>query len=238
MIEVKKLSKSFLLPHEKRDTFREKFLGGFRPLEYENFQALSEVSFSVKKGEWLGIMGRNGSGKSTLLKILAGIYTPDEGSARVKGKLIPLLELGVGFHPELTVLQNIKFNATLLGLSAEIVKAKTEAILDFAELAKFKDQKLKNLSSGMQVRLAFAVAIQAEGEVYLLDEVLAVGDFEFQKKCEGVFQDLKERGKTVIMVSHSLSNLERYCDRALVLETGVGTWYADVRMAIDRYTQT
>lgn len=220
MIQVKNISKQFLIPHEKRETLRENFLGFFCSRKYETLQALDRVSFEVKEGEWLGVIGRNGSGKSTLLKLLAGIYTPNEGQLCLSGKIVPLLELGVGFHPELTVLQNIFFNATLLGLSQKEIEDKTEEILDFSELERFKDQQLKNLSSGMQVRLAFAIAIQAEGDVYLLDEVLAVGDLGFQKKCDKVFEDLKKQKKTVILVSHNLENIKKYCNKCIWLENG------------------
>ncbi len=220
MIQVKNISKQFLIPHEKRETLRENFLRFFRPRKYEKLQALNQISFNVKQGEWLGIIGRNGSGKSTLLKLLAGIYAPNKGKIHISGKIVPLLELGVGFHPELTVLQNIFFNATLLGLSQKEIEDKTETILDFAELERFKDQQLKNLSSGMQVRLAFAVAMQANGDIYLLDEVLAVGDFDFQKKCGKVFKDLKKQKKTVLIVSHNLENIKKYCDKCIWLENG------------------
>lgn len=220
MIKIKNVSKSFCLPHERQNTFCEKFLNGFKSVRYEKFKALTDISFSIHKGEWTGVLGRNGAGKSTLLKILSGVYAPDRGTMKIDGKIVPLLELGVGFHPELTVLQNIDFNATLLGLSSKDIATKKSEILDFAELENFKDQKLKNLSSGMVVRLAFSVAIQAKGEIYLLDEVLAVGDSVFQKKCERVFLDLKRQGKTVILVSHNLENIRQYCERVIWLENG------------------
>jgi len=220
MINVENISKKFLIPHEKRETLREKFLGLFRPVKYEKFNALNNVSFNVKKGAWLGIVGKNGSGKSTLLKILSGVYRADTGKIKISGKIVPLLELGVGFHPDLTVTQNIFFNATLLGIPQAEIKTKIEQILEFANLKRFRDQSLKNLSSGMQVRLAFSVAIQADGDVYLLDEVLAVGDFEFQRKCETVFDRWKKEAKTVVFVSHGMGNITRWCDHAILLEKG------------------
>lgn len=235
MIKVKNISKQFLIPHEKRDTFREKFLGFFSPIQYEKFQALDNVSFDVKKGEWLGIVGKNGSGKSTLLKLLASIYVPDAGNIKIMGKIIPLLELGVGFHPELTVLQNIFFNATILGLTTKEVEKKVDKILDFSGLSRFRDQYLKNLSSGMQVRLAFSVAIQADGDVYLLDEILAVGDFEFQKKCEKVFEQWKKEKKTVVLVSHSMENVKKFCNQAILLEKGLLKEHNSVEIIYEKY---
>jgi ABC-2 type transport system ATP-binding protein len=235
MIQVDNISKTFRIPHERRDTLREIMLGFFRPVQYEKFAALKNVSFTVDKGQWYGVIGRNGSGKSTLLKILAGIYTPDEGKVHIQGRVIPLLELGVGFHPELTVLQNIFFNAALLGISRTTTKQLIDSILAFAELERFRDQQLKNLSSGMQVRLAFSVAIQAKGDVYLLDEVLAVGDFIFQRKCAQVFSDLKKQGKTVILVSHSIQNILNYCDHCIWFENGMIAQNAPAAITCDNY---
>lgn len=220
MIKIQNVSKKFLLPHEKRNTLRDHFLGLFRNREYEEFFALRDISLDIHPGEWVGIIGRNGSGKSTLLRILSGIFLPDEGSFSIHGKRVPLLELGVGFHGELTVRENIFLNGTLLGISQKELKTKEKSILEFAELENFQDAKLKNLSSGMAVRLAFSIAIQADGEVFLLDEVMAVGDLDFQKKCEDIFLALRKQKKTVIFVSHNLSQINQFCDKVIWLEQG------------------
>lgn len=219
-ISVKNLSKTFRLPHEKQSSLKGAFLSFFRPKGYELQQALDDVSFEVKKGEFFGIVGRNGSGKSTLLKTMAGIYAPDSGGIKINGKLVPFIELGVGFNPELTGRENVYLNGALLGLSRKRMDKLYDEIVEFAELKKFMDQKLNNYSSGMQVRLAFSIAIRAEGDVLLLDEVLAVGDAAFQQKCFDYFATLKRDKRTIILVSHSMANIELYCDRALLLEAG------------------
>lgn len=220
MIHVSDVSKEFLLPHERRTTFREYFLHFFHPIHYERFYALRNVSFDLPKGQWLGIVGENGSGKSTLLRILAGVFTPTEGSVQISGKIVPLLGLGVGFHPDLTVCQNIFLNGALLGISLKKLKKKQKDILDFAEITLFRDAKLKNLSSGMIMRLAFSIALQTEGDIFLLDEILAVGDRPFQKKCETLFRTLKKEGKTVVLVSHNLNFLREWCDEMIWLHHG------------------
>jgi ABC-type polysaccharide/polyol phosphate transport system ATPase subunit len=219
-IEAAGISKSFVLPHEVISTLKEHFLHPLRRRTYERQQALHDVSFSIETGEFFGIIGLNGSGKSTLLKIIAGIYTPDSGSVRVNGKLSPFIELGVGFNPNLTGRDNIKINATLLGLSRRELDERFDAILEFAELERFVDQKLKNYSSGMQLRLAYSIAIQVPFDVLLLDEVLAVGDQEFQQKCFATFEQMRADGKTIVFVSHDLQSVARFCDRALLLERG------------------
>jgi ABC-2 type transport system ATP-binding protein len=220
-IEVVGLSKSFRIPHEQRTYFKEYFLHPFRRTTYERNDALKDVSFSVEAGEFFGIFGPNGSGKSTLLRILAGIYVPDAGRVRVNGLLSPFIELGVGFNLELNARDNIRINATLAGLSKRDVDQKLDTILKFAELERFVDQKLKNYSSGMLVRLAYSIAIQIPFDVLLLDEVLAVGDESFQEKCFATFERFKGEGKTVVFVSHSLELIERFCDRTLLLQHGV-----------------
>jgi ABC-type polysaccharide/polyol phosphate transport system ATPase subunit len=220
-IEVVGVSKSFRIPHEQRTYFKEHFLHPLRRTTYERNDALKNVSFSVEAGEFFGILGPNGSGKSTLLRILAGIYVPDAGRVRVNGLLSPFIELGVGFNLELNARDNIRINATLAGLSKRDVDQKLDTILKFAELERFVDQKLKNYSSGMLVRLAYSIAIQIPFDVLLLDEVLAVGDESFQEKCFATFERFKGEGKTVVFVSHSLELIERFCDRTLLLQHGV-----------------
>lgn len=182
-----------------------------------DFTALKNIDFEVKKGEFFGIVGRNGSGKSTLLKIIAGIYTPTEGAVTLNGKLTPFIELGVGFNPELSGKDNVYLNAALLGFNRRQTDKMYEDIVEFAELKDFMNTKLKNYSSGMQVRLAFSVAIRAESDILLIDEVLAVGDAAFQKKCFDYFQKLKEGNKTVIFVTHDMNSVEKFCDRVLVI---------------------
>jgi len=215
------IKKSFKLPHEKQSSVKSIFVNLFRgKRSYEKQNVLKGVSFEVKHGEFFGIVGRNGSGKSTLLKILAGIYTPTKGSVKINGKLVPFIELGVGFNPELTGRENVYLNGALLGLTRKEMDELYNEIVEFAELEKFMDQKLKNYSSGMQVRLAFSIAIRAKGDILLLDEVLAVGDSAFQQKCYDYFHSLKENKKTIILVSHSMMAVEQFCDRALLLEQG------------------
>ena len=217
-IEVSSLNKTFKLPHEKHSTLKSSLIN-FKSKRnlIETQHVLNDISFEVKKGEFFGIVGKNGSGKSTLLKILAGIYRPTNGQVRMSGKLTPFIELGVGFSPELTGRENIFLNGALLGFSRKEVTEMYEEIVDFAELEKFMDQKLKNYSSGMQVRLAFSIAIRAKTEILLLDEVLAVGDAGFQKKCFDYFLTLKKQDTTVILVTHDMSSVERFCDRVLVI---------------------
>jgi len=220
ILEMQNVCKTFIIPHEKRDTLREHFLGFFCRKEYERFFALRDISFQLRTGEWLGIVGPNGSGKSTLLRILADIFRPDSGHVHVEGKIVPLLELGVGFHPDLTVRQNIFLNGTLLGLDRERIKKEIASMLQFAELTQFQDAKLKNLSSGMTMRLAFSIAIKTDGDVFLLDEVWAVGDGAFQKKCTKVLEALRKKGKTVVLVSHNLHQVQQFCDRCILLKKG------------------
>ncbi len=219
-IVVDGVSKTFKLPHERRTTLKEYFLHPLRPTHYENQRALQNVSFNVEPGEFFGIMGPNGSGKSTLLKIIAGIYRHDSGTVRVNGFMSPFIELGVGFNPELSARDNIRINGTLLGLDRRKLRARYADIVAFSELNRFVDQKLKNFSSGMQVRLAYAIAIQVDFDILLLDEVLAVGDESFQQKCFETFTRFREEGKTIVLVTHSLGLIERFADRALLLRDG------------------
>lgn len=223
IIQVRNLKKSFFLPHQRHDSlveFLSKPLRIFKP-SGERFEVLKDIDLNVYPGEFLGIMGRNGSGKSTLLKILAGIYTPTSGSVKVKGKMVPFLELGVGFNPELSGRENVFLNGIILGMRKEFLKKKYDEIVAFAELEKFMDMPLKNYSSGMQVRLAFSIAIMADADVYILDEVLAVGDIAFQKKCFDIFRSYKEQKKTIILVTHSSGSVRDFCDRAVFLKDGI-----------------
>lgn len=220
-IQVKRVSKNFALPHERAKSVKEAFINPFRSSMHKNVDvqhALKDISFTVKKGEFFGIVGRNGSGKSTLLKLLAGIYQPTKGSIVTKGKLVPFIELGVGFNPELTGRQNVFLNGALLGFSEKEVAAQYDDIVEFAELKDFMDQKLKNYSSGMQVRLAFSMAVRAKADILLIDEVLAVGDADFQRKCFEYFKQLKNNRVTVVFVSHDMNAVREYCDRALLIE--------------------
>lgn len=219
-IRVQNVSKTFKLPHEKHTTLKSTFLNSFRRKEYEMQHALKDVGFEVKKGEFFGIVGRNGSGKSTLLKCVAGVYTPDAGKIHVNGSLVPFIELGVGFNPELSGRDNVFLNGALLGFNRSEMANMYDEIVEFAELERFMDQKLKNYSSGMQVRLAFSIAIRAQGDILLLDEVLAVGDAAFQKKCFDHFARLKRMKRTVVIVTHDMSAIERYCNRAILIEAG------------------
>lgn len=220
-ISVKSVSKNFKLPHEKADSVKGLFINPFsaRAKEAEVQHALKDISFDIPKGQFFGIVGRNGSGKSTLLKILAGIYQPNKGSVKVDGRLVPFIELGVGFNPELSGRENVYLNGALMGFSKKEIDDKYKSIVDFSELKRFMDQKLKNYSSGMQVRLAFSVAtILAESDILLIDEVLAVGDSAFQKKCFAYFRNLKKNKKTVVFVSHDMNAVQEYCDRAVLIE--------------------
>lgn len=220
-IRVSNVSKAFKLPHEKKSSVKSLFVSMFRGKRtFERQQVLKDVSFEIKKGEFFGIVGRNGSGKSTLLKLLAGIYTPDKGVINVNGKLTPFIELGVGFNPELTGRENVFLNGALLGFNRKEMEAMYDEIVEFAELEKFMDQKLKNYSSGMQVRLAFSIAIRAQSEILLIDEVLAVGDAAFQKKCFNVFNEIKRSGRTVVFVTHDMGAVEQFCQRAILIDSG------------------
>ena len=219
-VTVSHVSKSFLLPHEKKTSIKQMFTSVLRPHRrgFEHQRALDDITFDVKKGEFFGILGRNGSGKSTLLKILAGIYQPTKGTVRTNGKLVPFIELGVGFNPELTGRENVYLNGALLGFTRNEIASMYDDIVTFAELERFMDQKLKNYSSGMQVRLAFSVATRAQADVLLIDEVLAVGDVDFQKKCFDYFRKLKASNTTVVFVTHDMNAVREYCDRAVLIE--------------------
>ncbi len=235
-IKVENVSKIFRIPHEKHTSLKEATLNLFSRRTFEVFEALKNVSFEVRKGEFFGMIGRNGSGKSTLLKILAGIYIPNKGRTIIKGKVSPFLELGVGFNPELTGRENIFLGGSILGLSDKEVKEKYNQIVEFSELQDFIDLKLKNYSSGMQVRLAFALAINVYADILLMDEVLAVGDTNFQIKCIREFNKYKDQGKTVILVTHDVQTVQRYCDRVMLLRNGKIVKIDKPEEVINKYT--
>jgi len=219
-ISVENVSKTFRLPHQQYSTLKERALHPFRSTEYDELHAVKDISLEIAQGEFFGIVGRNGSGKSTLLKCLAGIYGVDTGRISIAGRLSPFIELGVGFNMDLTARDNVIINAIMLGLSRREAKTRFDAVIVFAELEEFIDLKLKNYSSGMLVRLAFATSIQVEAEILLIDEVLAVGDAAFQQKCFEEFFRLKREGKTIVFVSHDMHSVERFCDRAMLMERG------------------
>jgi ABC-2 type transport system ATP-binding protein len=219
-VELANVSKAFRLPHQRQTSIKEVFLHPRRKVEYELNVALHDVSVAIERGECFGVIGPNGSGKSTLLKILAGIYRADAGVVRVEGLLSPFIELGVGFHPDLNARDNIKINGTLLGLTSSELAERFDEIVRFAELERFVDQKLKNYSSGMLLRLAYSIAIQVPFDILLLDEVLAVGDASFQQKCFATFDRFRAEGKTIVFVSHDLVSVERLCGRVLLLQHG------------------
>lgn len=217
IISVSKVYKSFKLPHEKNTSLKGALVNIGKKRGFEKQHVLNNISFEVEKGEFFGIVGRNGSGKSTLLKLLAGIYAADEGAIQVNGTLTPFIELGVGFNHELTGRENVFLNGALLGFNRKEMEEMYEDIVKFAELERFMDQKLKNYSSGMQVRLAFSIAIRAKSDILLVDEVLAVGDSSFQKKCFETFIDLKKQGRTIVFITHDMASVERFCDRVMVV---------------------
>ena len=220
-VSVKDVSKQFKLPHERQGSIKGIFLNLFRRKKtYEKQVVLEDVSFDIKEGEFFGIVGRNGSGKSTLLKLLAGIYSPDKGAITLNGKLTPFIELGVGFNPDLTGRENVYLNGALLGFNRRDMDELYDEIVAFSELEKFMDQKLKNYSSGMQVRLAFSIAIQVKNDILILDEVLAVGDEAFQQKCLSVFEKYKALKQTIILVTHDMAVVERFCNRAMMIKDG------------------
>jgi lipopolysaccharide transport system ATP-binding protein len=219
-IDVCDVHKTFRIPHEVHSTLTERVLSLFRPLTYERFEALRGVDLQVEEGCFLGIIGRNGSGKSTLLKIIAGLFSPDRGTVRVNGSMCELLELGLGFSVELTVRENVTLYASILGYPRRDLSKRVDEAIAFAELTRFRDAKLKSLSTGMCVRLGFATALQADCDILLLDEILAVGDAEFQNKCLGTFMDLKQRGKTIVLVSHDMEQVERFCEEVVLFDAG------------------
>jgi ABC-2 type transport system ATP-binding protein len=220
VIEVRHVDKTFRIPEHRMDSFKERATHPLTRIEYRELRALRDVSFDVHQGEFFGIVGRNGSGKSSLLKILASIYRADRGRVRVAGRLAPFIELGVGFNPELTAAENGLLNGVLMGLTRREARRRLGAVIEFAELEEFADLKLKNYSSGMMVRFAFAIMVQADADIMLIDEVLAVGDAAFAQKCMDVFHEKREAGKTIVLVTHDMGTVQSLCHRAALLHEG------------------
>jgi ABC-type polysaccharide/polyol phosphate transport system ATPase subunit len=235
VIEARDVCKTFRIPDQRIDSFKERATHPFRRLTYRELHALRGISFDVHKGEFFGIVGRNGSGKSTLLKLMASIYRRDGGRIRMAGRLAPFIELGVGFNPELTSRENVILNGVLMGLSRQEARRRFDAVLEFAELGEFADMKLKNYSSGMMVRLAFAVMVEADADIMLIDEVLAVGDAAFAQKCMDVFRARREAGKTIVLVTHDMATVQSFCDRAMVIHDGEQLYLGDPQEAALRY---
>jgi ABC-type polysaccharide/polyol phosphate transport system ATPase subunit len=237
IVVVEGVSKSFHFPHEQIHTLKERAVRPFRRRDSDRLDALRDVTFSVEPGEFFGIVGRNGSGKSTLLKCMAGIYSTDSGAIEIGGRLSTFIELGVGFNPDLAAYDNVVLNGIMLGLSPREARDRFDSVIEFAELEEFIDLKLKNYSSGMQVRLAFSVMVHVDADVLLIDEVLAVGDAAFQQKCFDVFFRLKDEGKTILFVTHDMSSVQRFCDRAVLLEKGVVRLVGDPERVAKHYVE-
>jgi ABC-type polysaccharide/polyol phosphate transport system ATPase subunit len=236
-VVVEDLAKTFRLPHERVHTVKERALHPFRRRRHDKLEALREVSFEVRPGEFFGVVGRNGSGKSTLLKCLAGIYRADTGRIGLRGRMAPFIELGVGFNPDLTAHDNVVLNAVMLGLTPAEARRRFDAVIEFAELEEFVDLKLKNYSSGMYVRLAFSVMVQVDADILLIDEVLAVGDAAFQQKCHDTLDRMRAEGRTVVFVTHDMNTVERKCDRAMLLERGAMVDLADPQRVARKYNE-
>lgn len=236
-LRVEHVGKYFKLPTEASSEIKQVFINWLKGIKgYKKQEVLKDIDFTVYKGDFFGIVGRNGSGKSTLLKVISGIYAPNSGKVQINGTLIPFIELGVGFNPELTGRENVYLNGAMLGFTTEQIDNMYQEIVDFAELQDFMDQKLKNYSSGMQVRLAFSVAIKAHGDILVLDEVLAVGDEAFQKKCNDYFFDAKRNGKTIILVTHDMNAVRQFCNRAIFINNGRIEAEGDPNMVANRYS--
>ena len=236
-ISVENVKKTFIIPDERYTSFKSRAVALFRPQGHRTLEALDELSFEVQRGEFFGVVGPNGSGKSTLLKCIAGIYGTDAGYVAVTGRLLPFLEMGVGFKEEFTARENVVLNGTLLGLSPAQIRERMDGIIAFADLEQFADMNLKNFSSGMRVRLAFSLAIQVDADILLLDEVFAVGDEAFMQKCFEQFRLLKEEGRTVVLVTHRMSQISRFCDRALLLDSGRMAMLGDPAAVANGYSE-
>jgi len=231
------VSKAFQLPQERVHTLKERVLHPTRGRTYERLQALGDATFDIPRGEFFGIVGRNGSGKSTLMKCLAGVYRADGGEIYARGRIAPFIELGVGFNPELTARDNVMINAVMLGLTRQQALERYDDIIAFAELEEFQDLVLKNYSSGMQVRLAFAVMVHVDADILLIDEVLAVGDAAFQQKCHDALNAAREAGRTILLVTHDMDQVERFCDRAMLLDHGTMVAIGPAREVARKYMQ-
>jgi len=242
VIQVEDLWKKFKIPHERRTTILENIAGALQILEgkrftYEEFWALKAINFTVNYGESIGVVGENGSGKSTLLKVIANILRPNRGRVKASGKIAPILELGVGFHPDLTVKENALIYGSIMGLKNSEVKKRMNSILKFSDLERFKDAKLKNLSSGMQMRLGFSVAIETEPDIFLIDEALQVGDREFRQKCLNEFKEFKAEKKTIILVSHALDLVKAFCEKTLFLSRGEMINFGETETVVGEYVR-
>lgn len=236
-VKIDHVSKYFRLPTEASTSLRTTLVNRFKGIKgYKEQHVLKDINFEVEKGDFFGIVGRNGSGKSTLLKIISQIYVPEKGTVTVNGKLVSFIELGVGFNPELTGRENVYMNGAMLGFSTQEINEMYDEIVDFAELHEFMNQKLKNYSSGMQVRLAFSVAIKARGDVLVLDEVLAVGDEAFQRKCNDYFLERKKSGLTTILVTHDMNAVKKYCNKAVLIEDGLIKISGNVDKVANQYS--
>ncbi len=237
MIKIENISKVFRIPSEKRQSLKTRIINIFNRNTYTKFTALDNINLEIKKGEFVGVIGKNGSGKSTLLKLITGIFPPTDGRICVAGEISAFLELGVGFNEELSARDNIYLYGAILGLTRKQISRKFNEIIHFAGLEQFVNMKLKSFSSGMQVRLAFSTAIQADADIFLVDEVLAVGDADFQKKCYSVFERFKSEGKTILFVSHDLEAIKKFCDRVILIDNGKMTEDGNAAKVIDRYLE-
>jgi len=235
-IKAENISKKYSL--QKQKTFKEFIPALFSGKETKTtFLALSQIQFELEKGESLGILGKNGSGKSTLLKVIAGVTKPSDGRITVSGRIAPLIELGAGFHPELTGRENVFLNGSILGIKHKDMETLYPAIVQFAELEEFMDQPIKYYSSGMYMRLAFSVAVAETPDILLVDEILAVGDQRFQKKCLARMEEFRQKGSTMVMVSHSPDMVKKYCTKGLVLQSGKQLFFGDIKKAADMYEE-
>ena len=235
VVEARGVSKTFRIPEQRMDSFKERAVHPLTRIEHRELRALREISFEVHRGEFFGIVGRNGSGKSTLLKIMASIYRADAGRVRMAGRVAPFIELGVGFNPELTARENGVLNGVMMGLTRREAQRRLGAVIEFAELEEFADLKLKNYSSGMMVRFAFSVMVQADADVMLIDEVLAVGDAAFAQKCMDFFHERRAAGKTIVLVTHDMATVQSMCHRAMLLDAGELKYIGDPDETALRY---
>jgi ABC-2 type transport system ATP-binding protein len=235
VIEARGVDKTFRIPSHRVDSLKERVIRPFTRADYRELRALRDVSFDVNRGEFFGIVGRNGSGKSSLLKIMASIYRADAGRIRMAGRVAPFIELGVGFNPELTARDNVLLNGVMMGLSRREAARRLDAVLEFAELEEFEELRLKNYSSGMMVRLAFAVMVQADADIMLIDEVLAVGDAAFAQKCMDVFHEKRRAGKTIVLVTHDMATVQALCHRAMLIHDGELRFIGDPEETALRY---
>lgn len=239
VIEVENVSMRYNMPKEKVDSIKDYIIKLIkRQIRFEEFVALSNVSLTAYRGEVLGIVGLNGSGKSTLLKVISGILEPSEGSVKTYGTISPMIELGAGFDYDLTARENIFLNGSVLGFDRSFINEKYDEILEFAELRDFENVAIKNFSSGMIARLGFSIATLVKPDILIVDEILSVGDFLFQQKCEKRIDELMSGGTTVLMVSHSIEQIERLCNRVLWLDHGVAKMIGDTKTVCDLYKAT